>query len=480
VVSGPSSAAPKTEPPTLSAKGSIAFKNVPAGTFVSIDGSAPKALSGDLAGLDAGKHALVLTREGYDPLERTVRVKRGEVADFGPVAFTRQTGTLRLATSPVPLAWKIAEKPADADAAPVSGKGGAVLEKLPTGTYVFEFSYENLAPFRKSVTLASGAQDLSVTAPGGSISVTSNAPGAVVTDASGRVLGKTPLSIPLAAPGSYLFTVSAEGYSAASVRGKLADAGRLELAANLEKIETPVEGRDGAILLAGARSLPLVWLAPGIFRMGSAQGEIAREESEALHNVTLASGFWLGKTEVTQAQWAAVMGANPSAFTDAGADAPVERVSWTEAMEFCRRLSEIARAAKALPAGYEFSLPTEAQWEYACRAGEAKDMDISAVGWTAANSGRRTHPAASLKANAFGLYDMRGNVAEWCRDWFAPYPTGDVVDPAGPTSGQFRVARGGAWQQGSSKARSAARNSFVPEDRWNYLGLRVALVKTGT
>jgi hypothetical protein len=408
-----------------------------------------------------------------------VRVKRGEVADFGPVAFTRQTGTLRLATSPVPLAWKIVEKPADADAAPVSGKGGASLEKLPTGTYVFEFSFEGLAPFRKSVTLARGAQDLAVTAPGGSISVTSNAPGASVADASGRVLGKAPLAIPLAAPGSYQFSVSAEGYSAATVRGKLDDGGRLELVANLEKIEIPVEGRDGAILLAGGRSLPLVWLAPGAFRMGSAQGEIGREESEAQHSVTLTQGFWLGKTEVTQAQWAAVMGANPSAFSDGGADAPVERVSWDEAMEFCRRLSEIARAAKALPAGYEFSLPTEAQWEYACRVGEAKDLDIAATGWTAANSGRRTHPAASLKATAFGLHDMRGNVAEWCRDWFAPYPAGDAVDPTGPASGQFRVARGGAWQQGSSKARCAARNSFVPADRWNYLGLRVALVKTG-
>jgi|GEM_PF-832422 len=476
-VSGPSSPAPKTEPQALPAKGGIAFRNVPPGTSFSIDGSAPKPLAGDLAGLDAGKHSLILSREGCEPLEKTIRVKRGEMTDFGPVAFVRQTGTLRLATSPVPLAWKIVEKPADADAAPVSGKGGAVLEKLPTGTYVFEFSFEGIAPFRKSVTVSPQARDLAVTAPGGSITVTGNVPGATVTDASGRVLGRTPLSIPLAAPGSYLFTVSAEGYSAATVRGKLTDAGTRELTANLEKIETPVEGRDGAILLAGGRSLPLVWLAPGAFRMGSESGEIGREATETPHNVTLTQGFWLGKTEVTQAQWAAVMGSNPSAFTDAGADAPVERVSWAEAMEFCHRLSEIARAAKALPVGYEFSLPTEAQWEYACRAGEGKDADIAAFGWTAANSGRRTHTVASLKANAFGLFDMRGNVAEWCLDWFAPYAPGDAVDPVGPASGQFRVARGGAWQQGASKARSAARNSFVPADRWNYLGLRVALVK---
>jgi hypothetical protein len=325
VVSGPSSTAPKTETPALPAKGGITFRNVPSGTFVSIDGSAPKALSGDLAGLDAGKHALVLTREGCDPLERTVRVKRGEVADFGPVAFTRQTGTLRLATSPVPLAWKIVEKPADADAAPVSGKGGASLEKLPTGTYVFEFSFEGLAPFRKSVTLARGAQDLAVTAPGGSISVTSNAPGASVADASGRVLGKAPLAIPLAAPGSYQFSVSAEGYSAATVRGKLDDGGRLERSRIMKESRFPSRAGSARSSSRGGAPCRLSGSPPRPSAWGARRREWARGEARPNTATPLTQGFWLGKTEVTQAQWAAVRGPIP-APSRTGPAAPTRRL----------------------------------------------------------------------------------------------------------------------------------------------------------
>ncbi|HNX05637.1 MAG TPA: SUMF1/EgtB/PvdO family nonheme iron enzyme, partial [Opitutales bacterium] len=212
----------------------------------------------------------------------------------------------------------------------------------------------------------------------------------------------------------------------------------------------------------------------------SENGEIGREASEMVHNVTLAKGFWMARTEVTQGQWSAVMGGNPSGFSAAGPDAPVEKVSWDEAMEYCRRLTEIARNARVLPAGYEFSLPTEAQWEYACRAGStgAFEGDAGGIAWSAANSGRKTHSVAQKSANAFGLFDMHGNVAEWCLDWYGPYPQTDAADPVGPASGQFRVARGGSWQQGSSKCRSASRNSFVPTDRWNYLGFRVVLTKT--
>jgi formylglycine-generating enzyme required for sulfatase activity len=178
----------------------------------------------------------------------------------------------------------------------------------------------------------------------------------------------------------------------------------------------------------------------------------------------------MGKYEVTQAQWERVMGSNPSRFTSAGASAPVEQVSWDDCQEFVRKVNTL------VPGG-AFRLPTEAEWEYACRAGTTGPYagNLDDLGWYGGNSENTTHAVGRKKANAWNLYDMHGNVWEWCSDWFGEqYPSWGVTDPAGPGSGSGRVCRGGGWINDARFCRSAGRSRNVPGIRYYYLGLRLA------
>jgi formylglycine-generating enzyme required for sulfatase activity len=225
-------------------------------------------------------------------------------------------------------------------------------------------------------------------------------------------------------------------------------------------------------------NLELLWIKPGTFMMGSDPDEPDRNQAEGPRTtVTLTKGFWLGKTEVTQAQYEAVAGTNPSYFKAVGANAPVEEVSWIEAVEYCRKLTERERAAGRLPEGYIYTLPTEAQWEYAYRAGSTGPYpaNFSAMGWDSANSQNATHPVGLRAPNAWGLYDMPGNVLEWCQDWYGPYSPGNRTDPAGPKSGSFRTARGGSWRMAATVGRSAARAGGSAGRHDYTLGFRLAL-----
>jgi formylglycine-generating enzyme required for sulfatase activity len=187
--------------------------------------------------------------------------------------------------------------------------------------------------------------------------------------------------------------------------------------------------------------------------------------------VTLTWGFWMAQSEVTQAQYRAVMGSNPSHFK--GDNLPVEMVSWHHAMEFCKKLSE--------KEGRTYTLPTEAQWEYAARAGTDTAFcfgdDVSQLGefaWYESVSGWKTHSVKTKKPNAFGLYDMHGNVWEWCLDWYQrSYDGLGQVNPLGPRSGQSRVVRGGAW---NSNCRSSMREGYNPDARNRYLGVGFRVV----
>jgi len=250
--------------------------------------------------------------------------------------------------------------------------------------------------------------------------------------------------------------------------------------------EPPAPGKNITVSLSDMVDLDLNWIEPGTFMMGSPTDELGRYDDETQHQVILTQGYWLGKYEVTQAQYEAVMGTNPSDFK--GADLPVEQVSWNDAVKFCEWLTAQERAAGRLPEGYEYTLPTEAQWEYACRAGtttalnsgknlsnSSKCSEMDEVGWYKYNSDETTHPVGQKLPNAWGLYDMHGNVWEWCLDWYGAYPTSSVTDPKGPSTGSRRVVRGGSWYNLAGSCRSANRGNGIPSDISYSRGFRVAL-----
>jgi len=216
-----------------------------------------------------------------------------------------------------------------------------------------------------------------------------------------------------------------------------------------------------------------VFVPAGSFTMGSPAGEYGRGDDERQHQVTISKPFYLQTTEVTQGQWQQVMGNNPSYFKHCGADCPVEQISWNDVQEFIRKLNSQEGVDR-------YRLPTEAQWEYAARAGTTTKFHtgnsseaLSRAGWYSGNSGSRTHPVGQKTSNAWGLYDMSGNVREWVQDWVGNYPSGSVTDPEGPSSGSSRVGRGGSWYSGVRGCRSAGRYDVVPSERRFSLGFRL-------
>jgi formylglycine-generating enzyme required for sulfatase activity len=207
--------------------------------------------------------------------------------------------------------------------------------------------------------------------------------------------------------------------------------------------------------------------------MGSPEDEADREDNETQHLVTLTKGFWMAKTETTQGHWERVMRENPSDFS--GEDLPVETVSWVDVQGWLEKMNEKA----PLPSGWKWALPTEAQWEYACRAGTKRAFagDLDEMAWYDENSGSKTNPVGTKKANAWGLHDMHGNVWEWCSDRYGEYVIGSSSDPTGgATTGGSRVLRGGSWDYYAQHCRSADRSRVTPGNRLNSLGFRPALV----
>jgi formylglycine-generating enzyme required for sulfatase activity len=271
--------------------------------------------------------------------------------------------------------------------------------------------------------------------------------------------------------------------------------------------------------LIASTDLWMVQIPAGTFMMGSPEDQVYRHGRGTQHEVTLSKAFWLGQTPVTQAQWQAVMGTKPSLFVsqstgdDDGWSRPVECVTWYDAIEFCNWLTamanradarlaltpcyrvsaitrewELGQSARIVSAKVEvikgadgYRLPTEAEWEYACRAGTTTaysfgddESMLAKHAWVGENSGECTHPVATRRSNAWGLFDMHGNVNEWCWDWYGEHPRGVVTDPQGPRSGSSRVFRGSSWGGCSQSCRAATRNYDVPGDRDSSTGFRVA------
>lgn len=255
--------------------------------------------------------------------------------------------------------------------------------------------------------------------------------------------------------------------------------------------------------------MDFAYIPAGDFQMGSTAGH---DSEKPLHKVTISKGFFMGKTEVTWAEWKAVMGLdkNPGIFT--GDNLPIERVRWYDAVVYCNKRSIQEGLTPCYTKGREtnpdnwgkvpteddagwdaitcdftangYRLPTEAEWEYAARAGDTTtdekvwsgtrvDSALKDFAWYNGNSGNKTHEVGTKKANSFGLYDMTGNVWEWCWDWDGSYSAGETTDPTGPASGVNRTSRGGSWYSFTDYSTVSRRYSVPPSTRFNYLGFRV-------
>jgi formylglycine-generating enzyme required for sulfatase activity len=279
-----------------------------------------------------------------------------------------------------------------------------------------------------------------------------------------------------------------------------------------------LQAQDAPREITNSIGMKMLLIPKGTFQMGSPKHQELREADETQHQVILSQDFYLGMHEVTQAQYEKVANRNPSHFQDYrvqgdNSNLPVENVYWEEAVAFCEKLSELPEEKKA---GRVYRLPTEAEWEYACRAGtdtvysfSDKRQDLGQYAWFANNSGSKeidaeaisnriretqdyidalfsagcsTHPVGQKKPNAWGLYDMHGNVAEWCLEWYREYPEGTVTDPglksiqpAGPKEDWQRVIRGGSWYVLAADCRSAFRRKVSPSLRDQVIGFRVVL-----
>jgi formylglycine-generating enzyme required for sulfatase activity len=307
-----------------------------------------------------------------------------------------------------------------------------------------------------------------------------------------------PMEIELV-PGEYTVSATAEGYET-EIRTVNLIAEQVHEETIVLKRVKPAEPEPVKTNSIGMR---FVYIKPGTFMMGSPKNEPGRYDNETLHKVTLTRGYYLQTTEVTQGQWKKVMGSNPSEFKNCGNDCPVETVSWDDAQTFIKKLNK-------MEGGTRYRLPTEAEWEFACRAGsdraiytgkltikgEINGPELDPIAWYRGNSGvtyeggydssgwsekqyesktSGTHPVAQKKPNDWGLYDMIGNVCELCSDRYGDYLSKPVTDPRGASSGSDRVLRGGSWDDSAGDCRSASR--IIPDQRYrDYdIGFRVAL-----
>ena len=341
---------------------------------------------------------------------------------------------------------------------------------LKTGDHSIEVTADNYMDYSGTFAVNSSSRSVSVNlqeVPGYDVAFSCNVPSALLSidgvpngTASGTRFLKT---------GNYSIKVTADNYVDYSGTFAVNSSSR-SVSITLE--EVPARFSDGVLTIKGVR-YEMVWVRGGTFRMGatSEQGSDAYFNEKPVHSVTL-RGYYIGKTEVTQALWKAVMGSNPSEFK--GDNLPVENVSWNDCHEFIRKLNALT--------GQNFRLPTEAEWEFACRGGNnsrgykySGSNYIDNVAWYRDNSGDKTHPVATKSPNELGIYDMSGNVDEWCNDWYGGYTSGRQTNPKGSYDGSYRVCRGGDWVDHTWSCRSSARSRNYSPWRGDHLGLRLAL-----
>lgn len=283
-------------------------------------------------------------------------------------------------------------------------------------------------------------------------------------------------------PGRYHVEVSATGYETSKQWVDLGASEDKYIDITLKKVRVAETAAPEGEAFTNSIGMKFVLIPDGTFTMGSPSSEPKRDSDETQHSVTISKAFYMQTTEVTQGQWREIMGNNPSYFKNCGDNCPVEQVSWNDAQAFIRKLNQREGVNR-------YRLPTEAEWEYACRAGTDTpfyfgnclstdqanyDGNYPMPGCSKGEYRKRPVRVGSFPPNAWGLYDMHGNVWEWCQDWKGNYPGGYVTDPTGPSSGSYRVFRGGGWYYGAWACRSADRYYISPGDRRSSLGFRLA------
>lgn len=347
---------------------------------------------------------------------------------------------------------------------------------LKAGIYTVECRLPNHRPSQQTISVEEGKDmTIQLTPPTpitGILSITSRPLGANIRIDS-KDYGTTPQNIQDMQIGHHTVMISKEGYAIKEIEYDIRENETLSLELALDNSAVTQAEGDGRTFLVGGRLFSMKAVAGGTFTMGATheQGIEVHVDEKPKHNVSL-KDYYLGETEVTQELWETVMGNNPSKFR--GDNLPVEQVSWDDCQEFIRNLNEIT--------GQKFRLPTEAEWEYAARGGAKSrgykysgSNELNDVAWYKDNSSNKTHAVATKQANELGIYDMLGNVREWCQDWYGNYNSYAQTNPIGPDNGTELVDRGGSWGDYTTICRVSCRSNFTPDSRSYFLGFRLAM-----
>ena len=384
--------------------------------------------------------------------QRTVVIGQPQELTLQPIPLT---GSLNVMSNPIEATIRISGKD--------YGTTPNTIKNLLIGDYTVELSLPGYATAFEKVNITEGATStINATLQTGREIAISSTPVDVDLYVDDRWVGTTPYKGSLTF-GMHKLSISKDGKKSEKVVNIAQKGGEssFTLSFGPESFKETVNGV----------SFDMVSIEGGSFMMGSNDGDV---DEKPIHRVTV-SDIYMGKTEVTQALWKAVMGNNPSRFK--GDNLPVEQVSWDDAQEFIKKLNRLTRK--------KYRLPTEAEWEYAAGGGSTNrtkwagtdvESSVANYAWDESNSGNQTHEVATKLPNSLGLYDMSGNVYEWCNDWYGSYSSNDQVNPAGASSDSFRVNRGGSCSTDLSYCRVANRSNDEPDNRYGILGLRLCLV----
>ncbi len=419
------------------------------------DQATPKNTPLNMDKLSSGTHRLRLLNPWYVPLELEVVIKDGETTTLNPKPEPL-FGTLKIQTLEAAEIWVDGER---------KGVGKAEVRVLK-GLHTIKLTHEAHETHEAQIEVKAGIETLvnqTLIPITGQIEVVSTPIGAKVY-LNNRLMGQCPLTLNQLLIGPYTLRLEMPDYAPVERQLILKANESLEVIEKLEKVTVKADK---------VLDFKMVFVEGGIFRMGCTpeQGIECGPGEKPVHQVRI-DDYYIGAFEVTQAQWMAVMGSNPSYHKNCD-QCPVEQVSWRDVQEFLEKLNALT--------GKNYRLPTEAEWEYAARGGNRSkgykysgSHNIEEVAWYGDNSGDRTHAVGQKKANELGLYDMSGNVWEWCSDWYGEYSSSSQTNPQGPSGDSYRVFRGGSWHFTASGCRVADRSNLTPDYRSHNIGFRVA------